>query len=566
MRRWVFAALALAVSACATTSSSAPPVPQYDAIIRNGLVYDGTGAEGVHADVAIDHGKIAAIGNLAGARGREEIDAHGQAVAPGFINLLSQAMETLLVDGRSESDIRQGVTLEVFGEGDTPGPLTDELKAMSLRLQGDIRYPIEWTTLNDYLELITRRGITPNVAAFVGATTVRENVLGFVNRHATAAEMAKEQDLVRQAMRDGALGVGSSLIYAPATYAGTDELVALAAAAHEFGGGYISHIRNEGDHYLEALDELIDIGRRSGAWVQMYHMKPAGAQNWGLSATGLEHMNAARAHGVDVSANMYTYTAGATGLDAAIPTWVQEGGQEAFIARLRNPRIRARVLREMRALPVGWENLYRDAGGAENVLLLQFRNDALKPLTGRTLASVAAERHKSPEDTILDLVIEDNSRVGVAYFIMSEENIRRNIAWPYTMFGSDEGSYAPEGVFLRSQPHPRAYGNVARLFAKYVRDEHVISVAEAIHRLSGLPAHQLHLRERGELRVGYAADVVIFDPATIQDHATFDRPQQYATGVSDVLVNGVPVIRNGEHTGARAGQIVRGPGWTGWQH
>jgi N-acyl-D-amino-acid deacylase len=556
--------LALALSACATTSAPGARALQYDTIIRNGLVYDGTGSEGVREDLAIKDGKIAFLGDLSSAHAVTEIDAHGQAVAPGFINLLSQAMETLLVDGRSESDIRQGVTLEVFGEGDTPGPLTDELKAMSLRLQGDIRYPIEWTTLNDYLELITRRGITPNVASFVGATTVRENVLGFVNRHATAEEMTREQDLVRQAMRDGALGVGSSLIYAPATYAGTDELVALAGAAHEFGGGYISHIRNEGDHYLEALDELIEIGRRSGAWVQMYHMKPAGAQNWGLSATGLARMDAARAQGVDVSANMYTYTAGATGLDAAIPTWVQEGGQEAFIARLRNPQIRARVLREMRAPPVGWENLYRDAGGAENVLLLGFRNDALKPLTGRTLASVAAERHKSPEDTILDLVIEDNSRVGVAYFIMSEDNIRRNIAWPYTMFGSDEGSYAPEGVFLWSQPHPRAYGNVARLFAKYVRDEHVISLAEAIHRLSGLPAHQLHLRERGELKVGYAADLVVFDPATIQDHASFDRPQQYATGVSNVFVNGVAVIANGEHTGARPGEVVRGPGWTGW--
>jgi N-acyl-D-amino-acid deacylase len=566
MKRWAFAALALAVSACATTSSSAPPAPQYDAIIRNGVVYDGTGAEGVREDLAIKDGKIAALGDLSSAHARDVIDAHGQAVAPGFINLLSQAMETLLVDGRSESDIRQGVTLEVFGEGDTPGPLTDAMKAEALRLQGDIRYPIEWTTLNEYLELITRRSISPNVAAFVGATTVRVHTLGYVNRHATAPEMAQEQELVRQAMRDGALGVGSSLIYAPATYAGTDELVALAAAAHEFGGGYISHIRNEGDHYLEALDELIDIGRRSGAWVQMYHMKPAGEQNWGLSETGLARMNAARAQGVDVSANMYTYTAGATGFDAAMPTWVQEGGQEAWIARLRNPAIRARVLREMRAAPVGWENLYRDAGGPENVLLLGFRNDALKPLTGRTLASVAAERHTSPEDTILDLVIADDSRVEVAYFVMSEDNIRRNIAWPYTMFGSDEGSYAPEGVFLRSQPHPRAYGNVARLFAKYVRDEHVISVAEAIHRLSGLPAHQLHLRGRGELKVGYAADVVVLDPATVQDHATYDHPQQYATGVSDVLVNGVPVIRGGEHTGARPGEVVRGPGWTGWSH
>jgi len=564
MKRFLLLLAALAISACATTSAAAPGAAPYDIILRGGTVYDGTGAPGVREDVAIRDGHIVALGNLASAHAREEVDVSGQAVAPGFINMLSQATDSLIVDGRSESDIRQGVTLEVFGEGWSMGPLNDAMKAEQLRLQGDVRYAIEWTTLAEYLEQLARRGVSTNVASFVGATTVRIHEVGYENRRATPAELGRMQELVRQAMRDGAVGVGSSLIYAPASYSNTEELVALASASHEFGGGYISHIRNESDHYLEALDELIEIGRRSGAWVQMYHMKPAGQANWPLSETGLARMNAARARGIDVSANIYTYTAGATGLSAAMPTWVQEGGQEAWIARLRNPAIRARVIREMRAPPVGWENLYRAAGGAENVLLLGFRNDRLKPLTGRTLASVAAERHTSPEDTIIDLIIEDDSRVEVAYFVMSEENIRRNIAWPYTMLGSDEASAAPEGVFLRSNSHPRAYGNFARFLARYVRDEHVISLPEAIRRLTDLPAQQMRLHQRGRLAAGYAADVVVFDPATIQDHATFDRPAQYATGVRHVLVNGAFVLRDGEHTNARPGQVVRGPGWTGW--
>ncbi len=555
---FVFAALAL----CSATE--AQPL-RYDVIVHGGIVYDGAGGAGVREDVGIRDGHIAALGDLTGAPARDEIDVHGLAVAPGFINLLSQATDSLIVDGRSESDLRQGVTLEVFGEGWSMGPLNDAMKAEQLRLQGDIRYAIEWTTLGEYLDQLARRGVSTNVASFVGATTVRIHEIGYENRHATPAELARMQGLVRQAMREGALGVGSSLIYAPASYSDTDELVALASAAHEFGGGYISHIRNESDHYLDALGELIEIGRRSGAWVQMYHMKPAGRANWPLSSVGLARMNAARSQGVDITADIYTYTAGATGLSAAMPTWVQEGGQEAWIQRLRDPQIRARVIREMRAPPVGWENLYRAAGGAENVLLLGFRNDRLKPLTGRTLASVAQERGESPEDTIIDLIIEDDSRVEVAYFVMSEDNIRRNIAWPYTMLGSDEASVAPEGVFLRSNAHPRAYGNFARFLARYVREEHVISLPEAIRRLTDLPAQQLRLRQRGRLAQGYAADVVVFDPGAIQDHATFDHPAQYATGVSDVIVNGVFVIRDSEHTNARPGEVVRGPGWTGWR-
>lgn len=408
--------------------------------------------------------------------------------------------------------------------------------------------------------------MSPNIASFVGATTVRIHELGYEDRAPSDEELARMQSLVREAMREGALGVGSSLIYAPAFFADTNELVALARAAAEFGGGYISHIRSEGDRYFEALDEVIEIARRAETRAQIYHLKPAGENNWSKSEEGLARLNAARADGVDITANIYTYTAGSTGLNAAMPPWVQEGGQEAWIERLKDPEIRARVIAEMRAEPDGWENLYRSAGGAENVLLVGFKSEALKPLTGKTLAEVAQMRGKTPEETIIDLVIEDGSRVDTIYFLMSEENVRRNIAWPHTMFGSDAAAVAPEGVFLLSNPHPRTYGNFARLFAKYVREEGVISVAEAVRRLTSLPAKELGIRNRGRLKEGYYADVVVFDPETIQDHATYENPHQLATGVRDVFVNGVAVLRNGAHTGATPGRVVRGPGWVGFGH
>jgi N-acyl-D-amino-acid deacylase len=435
------------------------------------------------------------------------------------------------------------------------------MRAAELAQQTDIKFDVTWTSLGDYLLTLEKRGVSCNVASFVGAATVRIHELGEDNVKPNAAQLARMQELVRAAMREGAMGVGSSLIYAPGNFADTDELVALSAAAAEYGGAYISHLRSEADRYLEAVDELIEIGRRSGARVQMYHMKPAGQANWGKSQAGLDKMDAARKAGVDVSGNIYTYTAGATGLDAAMPLWVQEGGREAWYKRLRDPAIRARVLAEMRGKAVGWENLYQVAGGAENVLLIAFRKEALKPLTGKKLSDVAKMRGTSPEDTIIDLVIEDESRVGTAYFLMTEENIRRNIAWPHTSIGSDEGSYAPEGAFLKSNPHPRAYGCFARFLAKYVRDEKVISLAEGVRRLTGLAAQQLRLTDRGLLRRGMMADVVVFDPAKIQDHATYDKPHQYATGVSHVLVNGVAVLAGGEHTGAKPGRFVRGPGW-----
>jgi N-acyl-D-amino-acid deacylase len=396
----------------------------------------------------------------------------------------------------------------------------------------------------------------------VGAATVRIHEIGYDNRKATAGELRRMQELVGAAMREGALGVGSSLIYAPGNFADTDELVALTAAAHEHGGTYTSHIRSEADRYLESIDELIEIGRRTGAAVQMYHMKPAGKRDWRKSKAGIARLNAARAAGIDVSANIYPYTAGATGLDAAMPLWVQEGGHDAWVARLKQPEVRARVIREMRAPARGWENLYQAEGGADNLILIGFKNEKLKPLTGKRLSEVAQMRGASPEETMIDLVIEDDSRVGTAYFVMTEENIRRNIAWPFTSVGSDAESLAPEGAFLKANPHPRAYGAFARFFAKYVREEKVISLAEGIRRVTSLPARQLRLKERGRLAGGYFADVVVFDPAKIQDHATFEKPHQYATGVAHVLVNGVPVLRDGEHTKAMPGRFVRGPGAT----
>ena len=563
MDRRVFFAAALAAVLALAGCTSVPSADHFDVVIRGGTVFDGTGAPGRVADVGIVGDRIKAIGDLSGAGADRTIEARGMAVAPGFINVLSWANESLLDDGRSQSDIRQGVTLEVMGEGDSMGPLNDTMKAEMAKLQSDIKYDVSWTTLGQYLELLERRGVSTNVASFVGAATVRAHVVGLDNDKATAGQLAEMQELVRAAMREGALGVGSSLIYAPGSFADTEDLVALTAAAHEFGGGYISHIRSEADRFLEAVDELIEIGRRTGAPVQMYHMKPAGKKNWHKSQAAIDRLNAARAKGIDVSANIYPYTAGATGLDASMPLWVQEGGLDAWVARLKKPDVRKRVIREMRGKPKGWESLYQAAGSADKVILIAFKNAKLKPLTGKTLAEVSRLRGTSPEETMIDLVIEDNSRVGTAYFVMDEKNIRRNIAWPWTAVGSDAESLAPEGVFLESNPHPRAYGAFARFLAKYVRDEKVISLAEGVRRMTGLPAKQLRLKDRGHLAAGYMADVVVFDAEKIQDHATFANPHQYSTGVSHVFVNGVQVLRDGEHTDARPGRVVRGPGWTG---
>lgn len=546
----LFLLLAAAV-ACASPT-------HYDIVIRNGTLYDGSGGEPVRGDVAINGDTIVAVGDVGASEGGTEINADGLAVTPGFINMLSWADTRLLADGRSQSDIRQGVTLEVFGEGTSGGPLTDAMKAEILEQQGDIKYDIEWTTLAEFLDHLVTRGVSPNVASFVGATTVREHVLGQADRDPTPAELDTMRGLVDQAMRDGALGVGSSLIYAPAFYAKTPELIELVKVAAQHGGMYISHMRSEGNRLLEAVDELITIARAAGARAEIYHLKAAGRDNWSKLDAVIEKIEAARAEGLEITADMYTYTAGSTGLDAAMPPWVQEGGYNAWANRLRDPGTRRRVLREMTTPTSDWENLYL-AAGAEGTLLVGFRNDALKPLTGRTLADVAKARGQSPEETAIDLVIEDGSRVQVVYFLMSEENVRRQMQLPWMSFGSDAGSMAPEGVFLRSSTHPRAYGNFARVIGRYTR-EGVVTLPDAIRRLTSHPARVLRIEKRGRLATGYFADIAIFDPGKVEDHATYEQPHQYSTGMVHVLVNGIQVLANGEHTGATPGRVVHGPG------
>jgi N-acyl-D-amino-acid deacylase len=548
------------VLAIAVTLSCADRPPEYDILIRNGLVYDGGGGPPVSASIAVKGDRIAAIGALQDARARIDIDAGGLAIAPGFINMLSWSTESLLVDPRSQSEIRQGVTLEVMGEGTSMGPLTDAMKKEMLDQQGDLKFDITWTTLGEYLERLEKKGVSPNVASFVGATTVRVHEIGYADRPPTPDELARMKDLVRAAMREGALGVGSSLIYAPAFYAKTPELVELAKAAGEFGGSYISHIRSEGGRLLESIDELIQIAREAKVPAEIYHFKTAGRDNWGKVDAAIAKIEAARKEGLRITADMYTYPAGATGLDAAMPPWVQEGGYEQWVKRLKDPAIRARVRKEMATPTLEWENFFTGAG-PDGMLLSAFKNEALKPLTGKTLAEVAKMRGTSPEETAMDLVIEDGTRVGVVYFLMSEDNVRKQLRLPWVSFGSDAESMATEPPFTLSNPHPRAYGNFARWLGKYVRDEKLVPLEEAIRRLSGLPAANLGLNDRGRLAEGMMADIVIFDPKTIQDHATFEKPHQYSTGVRDVFVNGVQVLQNGEHTGATPGRVVRGPGY-----
>jgi N-acyl-D-amino-acid deacylase len=535
-----------------------------DVVLRGGTIYDGTGAPGYVGDVVIVGDSIVLAGDASAWRGARDVDVTGLAVAPGFINMLSWGTESLLHDGRGLSDVMQGVTLEVFGEGVSMGPINDTMRAEMLAEQGDITFEVPWTTLGDYLEHMVGKGVSVNVASFVGATTVRIHELGYANRAPTADELARMQELVRAAMREGALGVGSSLIYAPAFYAKTDELVALMQAAAPFGGMYISHLRSEANQFLEAVDELIRIARESGAPAEIYHLKQAGADNWHKLDSVIARIEAARASGVRITTDMYTYTAGATGLDAAMPPWVQEGGYDAWAARLRDPAVRRRVITEMRTPTNAWENLMLLTGSPERVVLAGFKADSLKRHTGKTLAAVATEYGLSPEEMAIELVIRDGSRVGTVYFLMSEDNVRRQVQLPYMSFGSDGGALAPEGVFLKSNTHPRAYGNFARLLGRYVRDEQLIPLEEAVRKLSAMPAEHLQLRRRGKLGTGYHADVVVFDPTTIADNATFEAPHQLATGVRHVFVNGVAVVRDGTHTGATPGRVVRGPGWTGW--
>lgn len=543
----------------ASVAAKTAAAPAYDLIIRGGTIYDGSGKPPVVGDVAIKDDRIVAVGKIDGTA-KTEVAAKGMAVAPGFINMLSWATESLIADPKSQSDIRQGVTLEVMGEGSSMGPMNATMKRQETERQGDVKYPIEWTTLGDYLTYLEKRGVSTNVASFIGAATVRIHELGEGDVDPTPEQLTRMRALVKQAMNEGAMGVGSSIIYAPGSYAETDELVALTSEAAKCGGMYISHMRSEGDRIEEAVDELIDISRRSGAPAEIYHLKMAGRSNWGKLDTIVKKIEDARAEGLKITTDMYTYTAGATGLDAAMPTWVQAGGLEEWIKRLKDPAIRARVAAEMKKPGSNWENLYFGAG-ADKMILSGFKNDALKPLTGKTLAEVAAMRGKSPEETAMDLVVEDGSRVGTVYFLMSEDNVRKQVQLPWMSFGSDAASQSTEGVFLKSGAHPRTYGNFSRLLGRYVRDEKLISLEQAVYRLTTLPATNLGIKDRGALKPGYYADVVVFDPATIGDRSTFEKPHQYSVGMRDVFVNGVAVLKDGEHSGATPGRAVRGAGW-----
>jgi N-acyl-D-amino-acid deacylase len=532
----------------------------FDVIIKNGAVYDGAGTEAQHVDLAIKGDRIAGVGDFKNAKAKTIVDANGLAVAPGFINMLSWSTESLIQDGRSQSELRQGVTTEIMGEGESMGPVNDRVREHMLREQADIKYDIKWNTLTEYLQFLEKRGISCNVASYIGATTIRENVIGFDDRAPTPQELDQMRELVRNEMEAGALGIGTSLIYPPAFYAKTDELIELCKVASKYKGKYISHMRSEGNQLLEALDELIRISREANIPAEVYHIKAAGQKNWGKIDNLLSRIEAAQKEGLNIRANMYTYTAGGTGLDACFPPWTEDGGYPALFKRLRDPAMREKIKAEVKIDSDKWENLYLSAGSPDRIILVGFKSEKLKPLTGKSLAEVAKMRGKDPIDTAMDLVAEDESRIGAVYFMMSEENVKKELAKPWISFGSDEASQTPEGPFLKSNPHPRAYGNFARVLGKYCRDEKVITLPEAIRRLSGFPATNLGLDRRGFLKEGMFADVVVFDPKTITDHATFDKPHQYATGMKHVFVNGVQVIKDGEHTSAKPGRALWGPG------
>jgi len=536
--------------------------PQFDVIIRNGMVYDGSGRPPVKADVAIRGDRIAAVGNLNSASAKTIVDAKGLAVAPGFINMLSHSETSWLVDDRSLSELREGVTTQIFGES-SMGPLSPEMKQRRASSQGDLKFEIEWTTLAEYLNYLQKRGISQNVASLLGAPTIREYVIGLEDKPPTPAQLDQMRELVRREMEAGALGITTALIYPPAFFAKTDELIELCKVAAKYKGKYTAHIRSEGAQLIEAVQETIRISREAGLPAEIYHLKASGEANWPKMDQVIRMIEDARKQGVKITADMYTYPAGGTGLDASLPPWVFDGGRDAAYKRLRDPATRQKIAEAVRTPTNEWENLYLLSGSPDRILLASFRNDNLKPLTGKTLAEVARMRGKDPIETIMDLLLEDQSRIGTIYFLMSEDNIKKQIRQPWVSFGSDAASIAAEGVFLKSSTHPRTYGNFARLLGKYVRDEKVISLTEAIRRLTSLPAANLGLNHRGLLEKDMFADVVIFDPQTIADRATFDNPHQYSVGVQDVFVNGVQVLKDGEHTGSKPGRALWGPGKIG---
>ncbi len=538
---------------------SVPSAP-FDVVIKGGTVYDGTGEKPRVTDVAIRGDRIVGVGDFNAANGTVIVDAKGMAVAPGFINMLSWSTDSLIEDGLSQSEIRQGVTTEIMGEGWSMGPLNDRMKQRIVAEQRDIKYEIKWNTLAEYLTYLEQRGIAPNVASFLGATTIREYAIGLEDKPPTPEQMEEMRELVRREMEAGALGIGSSLIYAPAFYAKTEELIELCKVAAKYRGKYISHVRSEGNQLVEAIDELIRISREAGLPAEIYHLKAAGEKNWPKMDRVLANVEAARKEGLEITANMYLYPAGGTGLDASLPPWTLDGGYDALWKRLEDPATRKKIAAEVRTPSDAWENFFLAAGSPDRILLVGFKTEKLKPLTGKSLAEVAKTRKTDPVETIMDLLLEDRSRIETIYFLMSEANIRKEIAKPWVSFGSDEASQAPEGAFLKSNPHPRAYGNFARLLGRYVREEKIISLSEAVKRMTGMPATNLGLDHRGFVQEGMFADVVVFDPKTIADRATFEKPHQYAVGVKHVFVNGVQVLKDGEHTGAKPGRALWGPG------
>ena len=551
-----FVLVASVLTACNSNSKK-----DYETIIRNGNIYDGNGGAPYLADIAINADTIAFIGDLANVSANNEIDAKGKAIAPGFINMLSWANEALIKDGNSQSDIRQGVTLEVMGEGTSMGPLNANMKTELQNGQTDIKYKVDWNTLGEYLNFLEKKGVACNVASFIGAGTVREYVVGKDNRRATAAELDSMGILVEHAMKEGAMGIGSSLIYPPDNFANTNELISICKVASKYGGMYISHMRSEGNKLNEAVEELLTIAKEANIPAEIYHLKAAGKNNWGKMDAAIKQIETARAAGLHVTANMYTYLAGATGLTASFPPTLQDGGFDKLWHRLQDPAMRAKMKIAMNTDAKDWENLYYGAGSPEKILLLAFKQDSLKKYTGKTLAEVAKIRGTPPEETAMDLIVQDSTRVGVAFFLMNENNVKKQIALPWVSFGSDEGSYSPQGVFLKSNPHPRAYGNFVRVIGPYVRDEKLMTLPQAIYKLAKLPATNLKLQKRGELKVGNYADIVVFDAATVTDHATFDKPHQFATGVEHVFVNGTQVLKNGETTNAKPGRFIKGPGY-----
>lgn len=536
------------------------PELAFDLILRGGTVYDGSGGEPIAGDIGVRGDTIERVGDLRDARSGAVIDAAGMAVAPGFINMLSHSYLTMLHDGRSLSELKQGVTTQVFGEGSSMGPLNDGLRHRLTEQDPALNYSVEWRSLAEYLTFAEKKGVSQNVASYIGATTLRTYVAGHENRPLTRGELDIVCGLIREEMEAGALGIGSSLIYPPAFFATTDELIEMCAATAPYHGKYISHMRNEGLELLDGIDELVRIGREASVPAEIYHLKASGRDAWPLMQRAIEAVESARADGLAVTADMYTYTAGATGLSNCIPPWYHEGGQERLFERLADPAVRSEIRTTIETQRHGWENLYQDAAGAENILILQTRDPGLRRYQGKTLAQAAAMDGTDPLDAMMDLVMRDRSRVGTAYFMMAEENVRLGLSQPWVSLGSDAGSMAAEGVFLSRSTHPRAYGNFARLLGKYVREEKVLALPDAIRRMTRLPADNLGLDRRGRIEEGFFADLIVFDPATVADHATYENPHRYASGVRDVIVNGTVTLRDGEFAGTFAGRAVYGPG------